>query len=105
MSVKREILPDIAIHPGETLADVLEERRLNHAEIAALMGNSPDVVSRIIRGESDINRDIAVSLENALGIPAQFWINLQSLFDATQRRIKAQNRYSLGCATPKGVPR
>ena len=105
MSVKQEILPDIAIHPGETLADVLEERGLNHAELAALMGNSPDVVSRIIRGESDFNRDIAVGLENALGIPAQFWINLQSLFDATQRRIKAQNGSSSVCAMPEGVPR
>ena len=105
MSVKQEILPDIAIHPGETLADILEERGLSHAELAALMDDPLDVVSRIIRGESDFNRDIAVRLENALGIPAQFWINLQSLFDATQRRIKAQNRSSLGCATPEGVPR
>ena len=85
----RVVESDLAIHPGETLAEELEARALTQKELAAAMGRPPGLVSEIIRGRRAITADTAVQLEDALGLPAQFWLNLQTQYDlvgARQRR-------------------
>ena len=83
MAVKKTgISRDLIIHPGETIADVLEERGISQAELAASTGVSPAYVSNVIAGKKDISSNFAFALEYALGVPKSFWLNLQANYDA-----------------------
>ena len=83
MAVKKTgISRDLIIHPGETIAEVLEERGISQAELAASTGVSPAYVSNVISGKKDISSNFAFGLEYALGVPKSFWLNLQANYDA-----------------------
>ena len=79
---KTGISLDLIIHPGETIADVLEERGLTQAELAARTGVTPAYISNVISGKKNISANFAMSLEYALGVPKSFWLNLQANYDA-----------------------
>ena len=83
MAVKKTgISRDLIIHPGETIAEVLEERGISQAELAASTGVSPAYVSNVISGKKGISSNFAFGLEYALGVPKSFWLNLQANYDA-----------------------
>jgi HTH-type transcriptional regulator/antitoxin HigA len=78
---KTGISRDLIIHPGETIADVLEERGISQAELAVSTGVSSAYVSNIIAGKKGISSRFACALEYALGVPKSFWINLQTNYE------------------------
>ena len=83
MAKKRTgISRDLIIHPGETIADVLEDRGITQAELAARTGVSKTYVSNVISGKKNISLKFAAALEYALDIPKSFWINLQAHYDS-----------------------
>ncbi|MDD7389226.1 MAG: HigA family addiction module antitoxin [Lachnospiraceae bacterium] len=83
MAVKKTgISRDLIIHPGETIADILEERGISQVELAALTGVSPAYVSNVIAGKKNISAKFAFALEYALDVPKSFWLNLQANYDA-----------------------
>ncbi len=83
MAVKnRGISPDLLIHPGETISDLLEERGITQKELAQRAGVSEAFLSDVIHGKKDISRGLAMGLEYALGVPSSFWLNLQANYDA-----------------------
>lgn len=83
MAVKKTgISRDLIIHPGETIADVLEDRGISQAELAASTGVSAAYVSNVISGKKDISSNFAFALEYSLGVPKSFWLNLQANYDA-----------------------
>ena len=71
---------DVAIPPGELLAEELDARELTQKALAEAMGRSPQIVSEIVRGRTAITARTAIDLERALGIPAQFWLNLEASY-------------------------
>lgn len=73
---------DLIIHPGETIADVLEDRGITQTELASRAGVSPAYVSNVIAGEKGISANFAMGLEYALGVPKSFWLNLQANYEA-----------------------
>ena len=79
---KTGISRDLIIHPGETIADVLKERELTQAELAARTGVSTAYVCNVIAGKKDISSNFAMALEYALGVPKSFWLNLQANYEA-----------------------
>jgi len=60
--------------PGETLRELLDDRSINQAELAARMGRPQKTISEIINGKAAITPETALELELVLGIPADFWI-------------------------------
>lgn len=83
MGVKKiGISPDLIIHPGETIADVLEDRGITQKELAVSTGVTPAYVSNVIAGKKDISAKFAAALEYALNVPKSFWLNLQARYEA-----------------------
>lgn len=76
------ISPELVIHPGETISDILEERNLTQKELAQRAGVSEAFLSDVIHGKKDISKRLAMGLEYALGVPSSFWLNLQANYDA-----------------------
>ncbi len=84
----REVYSDLAIPPGETLADEIAARGMTQTELAARLGRPVQVVNEIIRAKKAITVDTALGLEKVLGIPAAFWVNLEQNFRMTRARLR-----------------
>jgi addiction module HigA family antidote len=78
-----------AIHPGVTLQeDFIEPLNLNANKLAKIIGVPQNRISEICRGRRGISADTALRLEQAFGVSAWFWLNLQQHYDlilASQR--------------------
>ena len=91
MTTKR-VWPDEAIRPGETLAEELEARNLSQKALALRMKRPIQVVNEIVLGKKQIVAGTALDLEKALGIPAEFWMNLEVGYQLTKARLERQRR-------------
>ncbi len=67
----------IAVQPGETIKDLLEDKGMSRDEFASLTGLSEGFADRLIEGKESLTHDIAVKLEDVLGVPAEFWDRLE----------------------------
>lgn len=65
---------DLIIHPGEILAEVLEERGITCAELADRTGFPIIYISNVIVGKDDISEDFAKSLEQILEVSRSFGV-------------------------------
>ena len=83
-------LSDMVIPPGETLLDVLEEHQMGQKELATRMGISEKHLSHIVSGKSPLTLEQAMKLEKVLGGTAQFWVNLESMYQERKARIEAE---------------
>lgn len=83
-----DIVPFMAVHPGEVLKDELSARNMTQARLSAESGVPKNVVSEIINGKRGINAEYALCFERALGIPASDFLNLQKQFELDSARIR-----------------
>ena len=70
-----------AIHPGEHLAEELKAIGMSAAELARQLNVPTNRVTEILNGQRAITGDTALRLGHFFGISAQFWLNLQSLYE------------------------
>lgn len=84
---KKELIPLFATHPGEMLRDELKEHGFTQKRFAQETGIKPSVLSETIKGKRSISLNVAVKLENALGIPAEIWMNMQTQYDLDTAKI------------------
>ena len=69
------------IHPGEILADELEELGVSPTELSRQVRVPANRISQIINGKRSITGDTALRLAHWFGTSPQFWMNLQALYD------------------------
>lgn len=72
-----ELRSNLAIPPGELLAEELAARGMTRDELARRMGRSRRTVSAIVTGREAITAETALRLERALGIAAPLWVGLE----------------------------
>lgn len=99
-----EFVPDYAIPPGDTLAEVLEDRGMTQAELAKLMGRPRKTINEIIKGKAAITPETALQLERVLDIPASFWCSLEMNYRLDLARIASaqkQEKESTSSLLPK----
>jgi HTH-type transcriptional regulator / antitoxin HigA len=82
--------PDYAIHPGETLAETLEELGMSQAELAQRVGRPLQMICEIVQGKKAITAETALQLERATGVPANFWNSSQRNYEATLARLQEE---------------
>jgi HTH-type transcriptional regulator/antitoxin HigA len=86
--------PDWVSPPGDTIADVLEERGWTQAELARRLGYTEKHVSQLINGKAAITEDTASRLERVLGSTAGFWLRKE----ATYRERLERQQFAQRCA-------
>jgi addiction module HigA family antidote len=69
------------IHPGEHLAEELKGLDLSAAELARRLGVPTNRVTSILNGRRAITGDTALRLAHFFGTSAEFWLNLQNLYE------------------------
>jgi len=70
-----------AIHPGEHLAEELEALGMSAAELARKMAVPTNRVTQIVNGTRAVTGDTALRLGHFFGTSAEFWLNLQTLYE------------------------
>lgn len=79
----------IAIHPGEHLAEELGALEMSAAELARRLKVPTNRVTGIVNGQRAITGDTALRLAHFFGTSAEFWLNLQALYDLRLPEAKA----------------
>jgi antitoxin HigA-1 len=87
----KEIRSKVLLHPGEILEEELEARNLKRSVFAMDLKIYPSHFSNILKGKRDINAAIALKLEKALDISAEFWVQLQAEYDLKVERQRLQH--------------
>ncbi len=76
---KRQIQP---VHPGEILKyEFMEPLALSANRLSLLLGVPSGRITQIINGQRALSIDTALRLSRLLGTTAEFWMNLQNLYD------------------------
>ena len=77
------------IHPGEHLAEELKALRMSAAELARKLKVPTNRITQILNGTRSITGDTALRLAHFFGTSAEFWLNLQSLYELRLAQKKA----------------
>ncbi len=77
----------IAIHPGETLKEILSTGQMTQVQLANRTGLHHVTISNIISGKDPISPETALCLSLVFGMSEGFWNNLQKNYDETKARI------------------
>ena len=77
------------IHPGEHLAEILDELGISQYRLAKTIGVPPRRINEIVHGRRSITADTALRIGQALGMTPEYWLNLQSSHDLDLARASA----------------
>jgi HTH-type transcriptional regulator / antitoxin HigA len=78
---------DVAIPPGEVLAEELLARGLTQSRLARLMRRPLQAINEIVRGRKRITGATALELADALGTSAELWIRLEADYELNKARL------------------
>ena len=80
----------IAVPPGATIKEQLQERNMSQKEFAVRMSMSEKHISKLINGEVQLTQETAARLELVLGVPASFWNKFEAIYREELRKIREQ---------------
>lgn len=75
--------------PGDTLLETMEAKGMKQPELATRMGRPLKTINEIIKGKAAITPETALQLERVLGVPADFWLERERLYQLELAEIKA----------------
>lgn len=81
----------IAVPPGETIREQIQNRGMSQKEFASRMEMTTKHISQLLNGEVRLTPDVAVRLEMVLGVPAKFWNNLEAVYREKIIKANAEN--------------
>jgi len=87
-----QLLPAVAVHPGEILKETLEERGMTQRELAEKIGRPPQLVSGIINGHKGITAETALDLADVFGTSPELWLKLDTAYRLTRAQQERQRR-------------
>ena len=88
--LKHPFTPDWISPPGDTIADLLEERDWTQTQLSERLGYTEKHVSQLINGKAPIGEETALKLERVLGSTAGFWLNREAHYRAQLAKIDEQ---------------
>lgn len=71
-------------HPGELVADSLNELGLSIAEAAKGLGVTRQALYNVINGKSGVSPEMAVRLAKGIGSTADTWLRMQMNYDLSR---------------------
>jgi len=92
------------IHPGEHLAEELNQLRISAAAFSRQIGVPTNRITQILNGRRSITGDTALRLAHFFGTSAEFWLNLQGLYEIRLAEQKS-GRAIKSLPTIKSFPR
>lgn len=90
--------------PGDTLAELIEERGIAQAELARRMGRPANAINEMVLGVKEITEDTALELERVLGVPAHFWLAREARYRECLARQRDAGRAEARIAWLDSLP-
>lgn len=94
----------VAVPPGFTIREQLEDRGLRQKEFALRMDLSEKHVSHLINGEVRLTPDVASRLEMVLGVPARFWLDLEADYRERLNRVEEETAFDADAEIAARMP-
>lgn len=96
--------PDVAIPPGATILEMLEDKGMTQAELAVRLGRPANKINELLHGKSSITAPLAIALERVLGLSASFWLELEKNFQLTKARLESEKELLTQAGELKNFP-
>ena len=77
-----------AIHPGVFLRDELDALELSARKFGDHIHVPHNAITEIMNGQRSISARMALRLGQAFGTTAQYWLNLQAIYDLKRARAE-----------------
>src|SRR5882672_7393229 len=90
MASTQAFRPDWASAPGDTIADLLEERALSMVEFAQRIGHTPEEARDLLHGRAAITIAVARELERVLGASVEFWMSRDFQYREDTARLQEE---------------
>lgn len=87
--IANNLTPFEPTHPGEVLREEIECMGITQTKLAEEIGVKVSLLNELINGKRDFTIEYALLIEAALGIDADFWINLQSAYNKSRAKNDA----------------
>jgi len=78
-----------AIHPGQHLAGQIKELGMSAAELGRRLKVPTNRITGILNGQRAVTGDSALRLAHFFGTSAEFWLNLQKVYELRIAEQKA----------------
>lgn len=88
--MEKEISILKGIHPGFVLENELQKRNLSKGRFALSIDEFPQTLGAITKGKRNMNTNLALRIEKALGIEEGYFMILQVYYDIKQEKEKQQ---------------
>lgn len=85
--------PNWISKPGDTISDILKNRKLSVSAFAKTISYKEHEVEEIISGKKEINQEVATLLESCLGSSASFWLNREFQYRSNLARIDEEKSW------------
>lgn len=92
------------VHPGEYVAETLEELDMSARELGQALHVSPNRITEIIRGRRGITADTALRLGRWLGTGPDIWMNLQKTYDLRAAELEHADAIEKEVTPREGIP-
>lgn len=104
VDIQNEFQPDYAVSPGEVLSVELELRGMTQQELARRTGITPKHIISILKAKSAITPETAIKIERALGMPVEYWLNLESHYQEILARVEEEAQLERNLDWLKRIP-
>lgn len=85
--VENQYQPNYAVPPGDVLDYELVIRGMSKKELALRTGLTPKHINEMIQARASISPDTALRFERAIGMPADYWLNLETQYQEIRARL------------------
>ncbi|MDE2670685.1 MAG: HigA family addiction module antitoxin [Chloroflexota bacterium] len=83
------------VHPGEILADELQELGLTANALAGHLAVPANRITAILKGQRGVTADTALRLARYLGTTPEFWLNLQKTYELRLAEVESGEAINL----------
>lgn len=82
-----QAVPFEATHVGEVIKDELSARNMKQSELSELTGIQKPILNDVIKGKRSLTPEMALLIENALGVSAEYLMNIQTQYELDRAKI------------------
>ena len=69
------------VHPGMMIKPELDERGISQKAFAKMLDTQPSHLSDVLNGKRALTTELAVKIENAIGLPAKVLLSAQTQYE------------------------
>lgn len=83
-TTRKKAKSKIAVHPGIVVGQLMAQHGLSEDRLVGLLKLEPESIAALIRGQLEVDKDLAANLARVFGMTSREWLKMQTDFSAYQ---------------------